>query len=292
LHINFKDLTPHKEAIMKKGYWIGGGILAICLVFWVTTVTAQGIRTMQVGKGGARVTAIDGSAQVRIGGQGAPRALRVGEHLAGADEVATGSRSRIEMALPDGSRIRFSENTRFTLLEVEPGSYRRVRSIRVNVIVGRVWAKVARAIGARGRFEVIAENSVAGVRGTVYRVDVNEDKSNLIRVYDGTVHVSGSAEAPTKPPAPAVIGPPTKVEGPKSIPGPRVVSMEEWVYILKSMQQIVVRPDGSADEPKDFAPEEDRDPWVDWNRARDQEADREGGADAAPQPRGGVPCEN
>jgi hypothetical protein len=130
---------------------------------------------------------------------------------------------------------------------------------------------------------MMAENSVAGVRGTVYRMDVNEDKSNLVRVYDGTVHVSGSAEAPPPPQAPAVIGPPTKIEGPKSIPGPRVVTMEEWVYILKSMQQIVVRPDGTAEKPKDFKPEEDRDPWVDWNKARDKEAGKEG-ANAAPQP--------
>jgi len=268
---------------MKKGYRIGGWVLAICLVFWVTAATAQGTRTMTVDRGGARVIAIDGSAQVRIGGQGAPRALRVGERLADADEVATGPRSRIEMVLADGSRVRFADNTRFRLLEVEPGSQSRARSIRFNMIVGRVWANVARAIGGKGRFEMMAENSVAGVRGTVYRMDVNEDKSNLVRVYAGTVHVSGSAEAPPPPQAPAVIGPPTKIEGPKSIPGPRVVTMEEWVYILKSMQQIVVRPDGTAEKPKDFKPEEDRDPWVDWNKARDREAGKEG-PNTAPQP--------
>jgi len=46
--------------------------------------------------------------------------------------------------------------------------------------------------------------------------------------------------------------------------------MEEWTYIVKSMQQIIILPDGTATKPMPFLAGEDLNDWVRWNQERDQ----------------------
>ncbi|HQG45285.1 MAG TPA: hypothetical protein PLG50_06480, partial [bacterium] len=66
-------------------------------------------------------------------------------------------------------------------------------------------------------------------------------------------------------------GPPQEVSGPKQIPGPFEVSLEQWQQIVRG-QQIVVRKDGKfakspIDEKSDAA-----DDWVKWNKQLDAKA--------------------
>ena len=63
--------------------------------------------------------------------------------------------------------------------EIEPGGY-------------KAWAKVSKMVGSEARFEVKTENAVAGVRGTVFRVNVEEDAATVVKVYEGAVVVQQS----------------------------------------------------------------------------------------------------
>jgi len=183
-----------------------------------------------------------------------------------AAKFTQGKKSLLELTLPDYSIIRFAENTRFKLLQADVDNTG-ARNVKVAVSLGKVWSNVRKSLGGNGGFEVSCVNAVAGVRGTIYRMDVEADKSALVKVYDGEVSVAGVK--PVSQMAPKVTGAPKPVAGPKIIAGPKPVSMKEWVYIVKSMQQIQIRTDGKAEEPKDFTEAEDRDAWVDWNKARD-----------------------
>ncbi|UCD32686.1 MAG: FecR domain-containing protein, partial [Desulfobacterales bacterium] len=123
--------------------------------------------------------------------------------------------------------------------------------------------------GVKGRFEIATRTAVAGVRGTVYRMNVNTDHSVTVKVYWGEVVVNNAMKTAAGD-MPVQITKPTKVEGPHPVPGPHPVSMEEWTYIVKALHQINIRPDGTVTKPFRFSIKEDLNEWVIWNQQRDE----------------------
>lgn len=223
---------------------------------------------VKIGKGEAKVTFLIGTATVSSKGEMKLRLLEEGSVLREGDQVITAARSKLEIVVPDGSFLRFSENTSFTVQQIECSKKSEKRNVRLRVAFGRTWAKVKKLFfGLRPRTEIAAVNAVCGVRGTVFRMNVEEDQSILVRTYDGEVQVSQGVGAVEKP---VTVGPPKPVPGPTSVPGPRKVTMEEWVYIVQSMQQIRIGSDGVAEKPEPFTEQEDRSDWVDWNKSRDE----------------------
>jgi hypothetical protein len=231
------------------------------------SLAAARVATVTIGKGEAHVTSLTGSAEVFEKGVWAP--LHVNDALGEGDHVRTGAGARMELLLGDKSRVRFAGDSEFKVSRLEgSGELPTPQDVKLHVVLGKAWSNITQSLGVRGKFELSCDQAVAGVRGTVYRMNVEEDRSALIRVYDGTVYVSGG-EQPVTTPSP--IGPPTKISGPKPIPGPHKVSREEWTVIIRSMQQIKIGTDGVPEKPRDFTEAEDRDEWVDWNRAMDRE---------------------
>jgi hypothetical protein len=259
-------VTAYKEKIAMRKIVVM--VLCHLLVFlWAQQGEAARTMTVKIGRGEVAVAHIEGSAQVLSEGQDGLRTLKVNDLLKKGDEISTGPKSKMELVMPDKSQLRFADNSRFRLVQMDAGE-EQVRDVKVHVTIGKAWANVSKSIAGKSNFELTCENAVAGVRGTVYRMNVNEDKSALIKVYDGTVIVAGGGPAFT-PRVP--VGPPQKIAGPHTVPGPRKVTMEEWTFIIKSMQQIGIGSDGTPEKPRDFTEQEDRDDWVDWNKKRDSE---------------------
>ncbi len=202
------------------------------------------------------------------------RPLSQGDTLKQGDRVQTVKNSRIELKLPDGSFVRFDEMTVFVLQSAFFDPEQKRRNIDVTVVLGKIWAKVARFLNRQDRFTLTTQTAVAGVRGTIYRMNVNPDNSAVIKVYDGEVEVRGQkpekAASMTGSKEPAAIPGPHPVPGPHPIPGPHPVTMQEWVHIVGAMQQIDIQSDGTPLKPFNFSPEADRDGWVLWNQERDR----------------------
>ncbi len=248
-------------------------ITSLAFFCFASLLHARGPMTVQTGKGEALISVLEGAARVQSEGEKAWRPLKSGDLLKRGDEVQVGKASRLELRLPDQSALRFSEDTRFKIVSIDVSKQSKTRNTKINLALGKTWANVSKAMGGvKPNYEMSSRNAVCGVRGTVYRMNVEENASVLVRVYNGEVNVSGGAKA--KDVLPPLSGPPQKVPGPKPVEGPRKVTMEEWTYIVKSMQQIRIGSDGLAQKPEAFTEAEDREAWVEWNKARDAEMDR------------------
>ena len=247
------------------------GVIFLTIFFIIFGLSTDGAAkrpaTVSIGEGETKVELIEGFAQVMRVGTKDWISLKPGDSLENGDQVHTGVNSRIELALPDSTVLRFADNTRFRIVRIDVSGETRQRNIKVDITLGRTWANVRSVLGLKSDIELSCENAVTGVRGTIYRMNVYEDKSALVRVYDGNVYVTSGGEKKTD--VPGEMTHPYKIAGPHKVPGPRKVTVEEWTYIIRSMQQIRIRADGWAEQPRGFTDQEDMNEWVEWNKKRD-----------------------
>ncbi len=245
------------------------GVAALFMTLWCFSIMSAAEKPAASTE--AAVTMIEGTAHVFTERAPAGLPLKEEDKLKSGQEIRVGSNSRIEIRFPDGTVMRLSEKSRLVMDEVLYDRKTGNKNVKVNLAVGKLWANVKKLMTPDSSVEVRTSNAVAGVRGTVYRVNVEEDKSALVRVYDGTVYVSNPPKSESGQP-PREVSAPVPVPGPHDVPPPyHEVTMEEWLVIVQSFQQVTISPEGVASQAQDFDPQADADDWVKWNQERDKE---------------------
>lgn len=144
-----------------------------------------------------RAVRVHGDVMWRPGGDPVWRALRAGSELAPGDWVRTGEGSFAELVyLDEAARILVEANT---LLQIG-GGYRtlvQVAAVRGDLPgyeaallqVGSIWAQVVSGLSRLWRFEVRTPTAVAGVRGTVFRLQVGLRGETRLYVREGVVEL-------------------------------------------------------------------------------------------------------
>jgi hypothetical protein len=218
----------------------------------------------------AAVTMVQGTARVYASGSKSGHVLKKGDKLKKEHEVKVAEKSRIELRFPDGTVMRLAAKSNLKMSELAFNKETDSKNVKVNLSTGKLWANVKKLTTSDSSVEVKTSNAVAGVRGTVYRVNVEDDQSAVVKVYDGSVYVANPPRDASKPLDKAIA--PHEVSGPHAVAPPyHEVSMEEWTAIVKAMQQITISPQGVPSKPEDFDPKADADEWVKWNQERDKE---------------------
>ncbi|MCH8069928.1 MAG: FecR domain-containing protein [Candidatus Marinimicrobia bacterium] len=191
------------------------------------------------------------------------------------DRIRTKARSRAEITLTGGGKMRMGENSELELTEASVKPMK--KDFNANLSKGKIWVSAKAAFGEKKNVAIRTPTAVAAIRGTKYRVEAGEEESSVL-VYDGKVDVNWVENVQEKRkdqiekkgggPPKFKLGPVQEVEAPEQVAGPYEVTLEEWITLVEGMQ-INIRKDG-----KYYMFEFDKDTdsdldWVKWNKERD-----------------------
>jgi len=184
------------------------------------------------------------------------------------DQVRTYRQSRAELDLAKLDIIRLAPRTVIDIIKLYIETKEKKIQTLIKVVKGEVWASV-HEVEMDTQFDISAPLTAAAITGTVLRMKVDEDSTTQLKVYKGEVRITNAPQQVNLTPRQIR---PYEVPGPYEIPGPREVSLEEWIYIVKSMQQITVDRRGQIVSTGSFQEkdEDEKSDWVKWNQKRDQ----------------------
>jgi hypothetical protein len=195
--------------------------------------------------------------------------------------VKTGENARAELTFPDGSVVRLGPSSELKLGGdiAFDGKSKQVK-VEAELVGGQAWAKVATLVGKDAQFKVKTQNAVAGVRGTVFRVNVDKDEATVVKVYNGSVAVGGVPAFLEAGDNKECKENPIKCNRTQIAPPMVEVSAKQFEHLLGEMTQVKIGK-GQAVEaatPTPFTAADDNagEPeWVRWNSARDAGKDSE-----------------
>jgi hypothetical protein len=126
--------------------------------------------------------------------------VSVGELLPVTTTLRTGANAAVLLLLPDQHRLRVGAQTTLTLNQLGVN-----KQFSIQVVQGQVWSLVRKA-SQPAKFEVTTPSAVAGVTGTFFLVDADEETGDTtVSTNEGSVQVR-SIEEPDAPPVPVTQG--------------------------------------------------------------------------------------
>lgn len=117
--------------------------------------------------------------------EGASFTPRIGDDLFKGSTISTETASYAELILRDKSVIKIAEETTFRLVEIPQRE--EASTTVLDLVSGKLRAKVTKAISEDSGFEVHTKSVVMGVRGTDLVVHFEEDKKLVLLVLEGKV---------------------------------------------------------------------------------------------------------
>lgn len=248
----------------------------LILFIFATTLFAQGTPF-------GKITLPLGMVHVKSGTEGEMVKAKPNTSVYAEQIIITGERSRCEISLTGGGKIRIGENAELVLTSanVEPMK----KEFNATLNKGNVWVAAKAAFGEKKEIAVRTPTAVAAIRGTKYRAKADDEESSVL-VYEGKVDVNAAKNvvdkrnethksmAPGGTMAPGEvkfkIGEVKEIAAPTQVSGPYEVSLEDWVSLVEGMQ-INVRKDGKF-HMFEFDKTKDADlDFVKWNKELDDQ---------------------
>lgn len=261
---------------MKMHQWVGMAVGVSALsggVILLSTGESLAAKAPAAGVAG-KVTFLKGAAQHGAAEKGPFKPLKRNDSVREGEFIKTAAGSMLEVKLADGSIMRLAPNSQLKVGLATAGAEADKNQGQHKLTAGKMWAKITKSIGNESKFSVRTENAVAGVRGTTFRVNAEEDGSTVVKVYEGAVAVSNGPLVEKA--ASGEKKGPIDFKNRKQVEGPKEVTLQEWEKICGKMMGIKVAANGEQAEPAAFTAENDAanaedSEWVAWNTTKDTE---------------------
>lgn len=203
----------------------------------VAALVLPGLALASIG----RVSVLEGTAKRTNGEQS--EALHADSEIELNDTIDVGADSNLKITLNDESVLMLSSRSQLFIDEASFEGQER-KGFVAKLGFGKVWAKVKKALaGSNSKFEVKTDRAVAGVRGTIFRVDYGDTAKAIIptqkmrivvRVVEGRVMVA--AQVPKKAEEPASSNQGTKKGERKQVAGPQEITADQWEQKFVELQ--------------------------------------------------------
>ena len=138
----------------------------------------------------ATLTAVKGKVAVQMKGESTWKAATNNMQVNSGDTVRTSSGSSVIIKFTDGSMVKQGPMASMTIGALD-GTAGNAKT-KLDVDSGKTWARV-RKLGSESSFDVETPTAVAGVRGTFFSSEAEEDLSTF-DVFDGQVMVSSTSD--------------------------------------------------------------------------------------------------
>ncbi len=126
------------------------------------------------------------------GGKGIWTAVKLGQNFHAYDQIRTSAKGKLDVQLTDLGSIRLLPNT---LFEVS-GKKATELPFSVSLLKGGLDAKVNKSPNIKKDYSltIVNPSSTAGVRGTEFKVELDEKENSITSCYEGKVEVSAEGE--------------------------------------------------------------------------------------------------
>ncbi|NQT24923.1 FecR domain-containing protein [candidate division KSB1 bacterium] len=193
----------------------------------------------------------------------------VNTEVLSGDQMRTYRQSRAELNLAEMDVVRLAPRTIIDIVKLYEETKDKQVETAIHLEQGELWASVHK-VEADTKFDITAPISAAAITGTVLRLNVADDTTTQLKVYEGEVKIKSRPQKMSQTVPHSLV--PHEVSGPTEVPGPHEVTVEQWFHIIKNMQQITIDKKGNVVSVGDFTENdvEEKSDWVQWNKSLDE----------------------
>lgn len=138
----------------------------------------------------AYVAEVQGQVDVRPAGSDNWNPLREGMELGTSDQIRTWADSQAYLRFPDNSVTKMGEETQLSLQQLQKHQDGG-QIVVLQQSIGYIWNYIQPQAPTGSTFEVLTPAATVAVKGTIFGVEVDQDRATHVEVEEGSVEVRG-----------------------------------------------------------------------------------------------------